>query len=94
MSAQGAPAPSWTEEILDGDPITVERLDQALLLVAYFMERDGPVYAPLYERLERELEVLKRTEATVERAHQRLLAATVKQLAEVGIDRKRIADPR
>jgi hypothetical protein len=38
------------------------------------MELDGAVHVPAYERLERELETLKRTEGTLERARQRLEA--------------------
>jgi hypothetical protein len=32
-------------------PVTIERLERGLLLLAHFSERDGPVYVPIYERL-------------------------------------------
>lgn len=40
--------------------ITIERVERALSVLARVMEMDGQVYAPLYERLEREVEILKR----------------------------------
>lgn len=54
------------------EPVTIERLERGLALLAYFIMRDGPVYAPLFERLERELEAMRQTQDTVSRA-QRLL---------------------
>ncbi len=48
--------------------VNVERVEWALAMVAYMMELDGPVYAPLYENLERALEELRRQEDTVARA--------------------------
>ena len=40
-------------------PVTIERVERALLVVAYLTETDGDVYIPLYECLERELVELK-----------------------------------
>jgi hypothetical protein len=51
----------------------IERVERALLLVAAFIELDGDVHVPLYERLEAELEQLRRREDTKDRAR-RLLA--------------------
>jgi hypothetical protein len=72
---------------LASQPITVERLERALLLVAYIMERDGSVYVPIYERLEHELEIMKHTEATMDRARERL-EANRRRLVELGLKAK------
>jgi hypothetical protein len=48
--------------------VTIERLERALVLCAYCIALDGPVYAPLFEKLERELDALRDTEDTVIRA--------------------------
>lgn len=68
-------------------PVTVERLEECLLLAAYFIELDGHVMVPIYERLERELEIAKRTEATLDRA-QKLLDANRHRLVEIGLKAK------
>jgi hypothetical protein len=52
--------------------VTIERLERGLSLLAYMMELDGPVYAAHYEKLERELDALRRREDTVARAKRRL----------------------
>ena len=39
----------------------IERLERALALAAYIVLRHGVVYAPYIDRLERELEVLRRS---------------------------------
>ncbi|UVO35840.1 hypothetical protein KUL72_31705 [Bradyrhizobium arachidis] len=51
----------------DGE-VTVERLERAVAVCAYIVVLDGPKRAPLFERLERELAVMRQTEDTVERA--------------------------
>lgn len=56
------------------EPLTIERLERALVLLAYMIELDGDVHVPAYERLENELQSLKRTTGTMERARQRLEA--------------------
>ena len=53
-------------------PSLIERIQRALLLLAYFIELDGDVYVPLFETLEKELEVLKQRETTKDRARQLL----------------------
>jgi hypothetical protein len=53
-------------------PITIERVERGLSILAYLIERDGPVYVPHYEKLERELEALRRQEGTIARARRRL----------------------
>lgn len=50
------------------EPVTTERLEKSLLLCAYLVVRDGPVVAPLFERLERELATMQQDQATVARA--------------------------
>ncbi len=57
----GAPAP------------LIERMERALQLAAFVVVRHGPVYAPLFDRLERELEAARRSDPT-ERA-KRILEA-------------------
>jgi hypothetical protein len=55
-------------------PLTLtERIERALVLAAYIVVRHGPVYAPLLERLEKELEAARRNDPT-ERA-KRILKA-------------------
>jgi hypothetical protein len=54
------------------DEITVERLERALAVCAYLVRRDGPVVAPIFERLERELVALRAQQDTVARAKKML----------------------
>lgn len=48
--------------------VNVERLECALAVSAYLMELDGPVHAPLFEKLERELASLRARDDTAARA--------------------------
>ena len=43
---------------------TIERIERALVVLAYFIELDGDVYVPMYEKFEAELR-----HATDGRAH-------------------------
>ena len=52
----------------------IERIERALVLLACFIEMDGDVHVPMYERFEAELEQLRREEGTKDRAR-RLLAS-------------------
>lgn len=52
----------------------IERMERALLLLAYLIEIDGDVHLPMYEKFEAELEELKARENTRGRARRRLLA--------------------
>ncbi len=52
----------------------IERLERALLVLAYFIELDGDVHVPLFELFEHELEEFKRKEGAKDRAR-RLLSA-------------------
>lgn len=59
------------------EAITTERLERALVAMAYVVVRHGAVYAPLLDRLERELEERRRKTAPVERARKLLEAYTL-----------------
>lgn len=50
----------------------IERVERALLVLAYYMELDGDVYLPLYENMERYLEILQKNEDARQRAKRRL----------------------
>jgi hypothetical protein len=56
------------------NPPLIERVERALVLVAYLIEVDGDAYVATYARLEAELEVLRGREDTKDRAR-RLLAS-------------------
>lgn len=49
-------------------PLAIERLERALVLLAYFIELDGDVHLPMYEKFEAELTELKAKEAAKHRA--------------------------
>jgi hypothetical protein len=55
-------------------PSLVERIERALVLLAYLIELDGDVHLPMYAQFECELADLKAKEGTKERARRRLLA--------------------
>lgn len=55
-------------------PPMIERIERALVLLAYFIELDGEIYVPMYEKFEVELEGLKRKEDTKARAQRLLLS--------------------
>jgi hypothetical protein len=48
--------------------VTIERLERGLAICAYLMVRDGPIVAPLFERMESDLAAMRQTQDTVERA--------------------------
>jgi hypothetical protein len=48
------------------------RMERALVLLAYFIEIDGDVHVPMYEKFEAELAVLRATADVRSRANQRL----------------------
>ena len=54
------------------DEVTIERLERALLAISYAIQLDGPVYAPVLERLEREIAAVRANEDAVSRARQYL----------------------
>ena len=53
-------------------PNLIERVERALLLLAYFIELDGEVLVPMYEKFEAELAELKAMADAKARARQRL----------------------
>lgn len=62
-------------------PITEERLLAAIALVSEVIVLHGPVYAPILDRLERELEVLQRGNDPTTRARRHLERAAATQVA-------------
>ncbi|MBR0857822.1 hypothetical protein JQ570_25685 [Bradyrhizobium liaoningense] len=52
----------------------IERIERALVLLAYFIEQDGDFWVPMYKKLEAELQELKNREDTKARARRRLMA--------------------
>lgn len=71
------------------EPITIERLERGLLILAYLIVRCGErVYASLYEKLELELAELQRKEATIERAKLRL-EQNPDRLAGIGLGKRK-----
>jgi len=54
------------------DEVTIERLERALLAISYAIQLDGSVYAPVLERLEREIAAMRANADAVSRARQYL----------------------
>jgi hypothetical protein len=48
--------------------VSIERLERAVAIAAYVVTLDGPIAAPLFERLERELAAARATQDTMARA--------------------------
>lgn len=48
--------------------VSIERLERALAIAAYVVTLDGPVAAPLFNRLERELATARAADDSVARA--------------------------
>lgn len=55
-------------------PPLIGRIERALLLLAHFIELDGDVHVPMYEKLEVELAELQATADVKARASERLAA--------------------
>jgi hypothetical protein len=51
---------------------TLERLERALAAISYAILLDGPIYAPVLERLEREIAAMRASEDVVSRARRHL----------------------
>lgn len=66
-------------------PVTIERLERGLAMAAYLLVLHGPVLAPVFERLERELVTMKADQDAVGRAKKLLetyrVAGGVKAIA-------------
>jgi hypothetical protein len=54
------------------EPVTIERLERGLAMMAYLVMLHGPVLAPLFERLERELAAMRSDQGAVDRARKLL----------------------
>jgi hypothetical protein len=54
--------------------VIIERIERALVVLAYFIELDGDVHVPMYERFEAELAELRKKEDTKARARKLLLS--------------------
>jgi hypothetical protein len=54
------------------EEVTVERLERALAVISYAILQDGPVYAPVLERLEREIAARRSRADAVSRAQRYL----------------------
>ena len=52
----------------------IERMERALVVLAYFIELDGDVHLPMYEKFEAELRALKARQDMKARAHRLLLS--------------------
>lgn len=65
------------------EPVTLERLLRAQAAVAYLMARDGPVYAPYFERLEREIAAMRTADDVMARARRCLEAITPPPLPQL-----------
>ena len=52
----------------------IERMERALILLAYFIELDGDIHVPMYEKFEVELTDLKNKRDTKARARSLLLS--------------------
>lgn len=50
------------------EPITIERLERGLLFMAYILDKYGEVYIPIFERIEREVELARAKRSTMDRA--------------------------
>ena len=68
----------------------IERVERALVLLAYFIELDGDVHVPMFEKFEAELAELKRAETARDRAR-RLLDNYSRDGGLKAIDRKNLS---
>lgn len=82
---EGWPDNSGAHMTQQHQPVTLERLDQALVRVAFLMELHGPVLAPIFERLEREADTMRSHQDAAGRAKRLLdsyrVAGGVKAIA-------------
>lgn len=58
-------------------PLTIERIERAMVLLAYMMELDGPVHMPAYECLEQELKKIRDRETVRDRARKLIASHTL-----------------
>jgi len=71
-------ARTMRRRVPDDQPITAERIERALVVLAQLMELEQePRYAPLLDRLERELAVYKQERDPISRARRILRDLTI-----------------
>lgn len=58
----------------DNLSLMIERMERALVLLAYFIELDGDIHVPMYKKFEAELKELKDRRDTKARARSLLLS--------------------
>jgi hypothetical protein len=58
--------------------VTIERLERGLVTLAYIVTRHGPQYAPLFDRIERELIAMKSGQDPIARAPGAMLDSEVR----------------
>jgi hypothetical protein len=58
-------------------PVTIERLERAMVLLAYMMELDGDVHMPAYQVLEQELMRMQHRDTVRDRARNLIAAHTL-----------------
>lgn len=61
------------------EPITEERLERALAYAAWVVARHGTAYAPLFDRLERELIAYRSQHSSIEDRVKRLLSPQTRE---------------
>ena len=62
---------------LPGQPMEECHIEACLDFLAHLMGSDGDIYAPIYDRLETELEILRRRRSPLDRARMRIAAHTL-----------------
>jgi hypothetical protein len=72
LIARGQPVSNHEKRNYHREDLTIERLERALAAISYAILLDGPVYAPVLNRLEREIAALRASEDVVSRAQQYL----------------------
>lgn len=71
-------------------PSLIERIERALLLLAYFIELDSDVHLPMFEKFEIELVELRRKESAKDRPR-RLLSSYCRDGGIKAIDCKNLS---
>ncbi len=67
------------------EEVTLERLERARAAVAYAMTLDGAVYAPIFERLEREIAARRAADDVMARAQRCLNDYAAAAMPAVGV---------
>lgn len=62
------------------EPVTEERLERALAYMAFVVMQYGPVYQPIFDRLEKELIEFRRNNNSIEERLRRLSIGTPKNV--------------